>query len=145
MTLFSCTIPGQPCAKGRPRVVMIKGQARAYTPAKTARWESNAACLMRNNYGQAPINHPVEVVVRSIYKRPKRLHRRKDPAGLMWKPTKPDCDNELKATLDALVLAGVITDDNLVVRATVESCFAEKDGGPRVTVTVSKVVGEPWT
>jgi len=39
----------------------------------------------------------------------------------------------------------VITDDNLVVRATVESCWSEKEGGPRVTVTVSKVVGEPWT
>ncbi len=123
---------------------MVGGHARAYTPAKTARWESNAAFMMRNSYGQAPIAEPVEVVVRSIYSRPKRLHRRKDPAGLMWKPTKPDCDNELKAVLDSMVLAGVLTDDNIVVRATVESCWAEKEGGPRVTVTVSRVAGEPW-
>ena len=123
---------------------MVQGHARAYTPAKTARWESNAAFVMRNHYGQEPINHAVEVVVRSVYKRPKRLHRRKDPAGLLWKPTKPDCDNELKAVLDSMVLAGVLTDDNLVVRATVESCWSEKEGGPRVTVTVSRLAGDPW-
>lgn len=144
MTLFACTIPGQPCAKGRPRVTMVKGHVRAYTPAKTARWESNAACVMRNHYGQEPINHAVEVVVRCVYSRPKRLQRRKDPDGLMFKPTKPDCDNELKAVMDSLCLAGVLTDDNLVVRATVESCWSEKEGGPRVTVTVSRVAGEPW-
>jgi Holliday junction resolvase RusA-like endonuclease len=62
----------------------------------------------------------------------------------MYKPTKPDCDNELKAVLDSMVLAGVLTDDNLVVRATVESCWSEKEGGPRVTVTVSRVAGAPW-
>jgi Holliday junction resolvase RusA-like endonuclease len=62
----------------------------------------------------------------------------------MWRPTKPDGDNVLKAVADALQDAGVVTDDKVIVTATVESLYAAKGEGPSVEVSLGEP-GEPET
>lgn len=125
---------GDPVGKGRPRVTVIAGHAHAYTPAKTRSWEASAAAAFATTWGAAPLDEAVHVVIQAVAARPKRLLRKRDPAGRLWRTTKPDADNVAKAVGDALVAAGVLRDDALVVRLEVESLYARKDEGPAVHV-----------
>jgi Holliday junction resolvase RusA-like endonuclease len=141
MTLLHCVILGEPVGKGRPRLTTIGGFARAYTPAKTATWEANAAAALNDAWGhRAPLDStPVRVVVLAVKGRPGSLLRKKDPEGRIWRTKKPDADNVAKALCDALVAGGVLRDDTLVVRLEVESLYARKDEGPRVEVWIHSV------
>lgn len=135
--MLTLSIPGDPVGKGRPRVTVRNGHARAYTPAKTASWESGAAWLMRNEWGiHAPYEGPVRVTVEAVASRPKRLLRKADPEGRMWRCAKPDVDNVLKAVLDALVNAGVLRDDVQAVEVVARSWYASRSEGPAVEVRV---------
>ena len=136
MTLLHAVILGEPVGKGRPRLTTIGGFARAYTPAKTATWEANAAAALNEAWGfRAPLDStPVRVIVLAVKSRPGSLMRKKDHEGRIWRTTKPDADNVAKALCDALVAAGVLRDDTLVVRLEVESLYASKAEGPRVEV-----------
>jgi len=145
VTLLYASILGEPVGKGRPRVTTIGGFARAYTPAKTATWEANAAAVLSEAWGvRGPLDStPVRLRVRAIAGRPKRLLRRKDPDARLWRTTKPDGDNVLKAVGDALVAAGVLRDDVLIVRQEVESLYARRDEGPSVQVWLEQAAAEP--
>jgi|TARA_Y100000296_G_C5175114_1_gene259637 Holliday junction resolvase RusA-like endonuclease len=114
-----------------------------YTPKKSADWERSAAMLMSAEWHQGPEDGPVEVVVLSVAPRPKRLLRKKDPDGLVWKPNKPDGDNIIKCVFDALVMAGVIRDDAQVVKHELWDCYAERERGPRVEIVVRGVASLP--
>lgn len=139
--MLTLSIPGDPVGKGRPRVTVRNGHARAYTPQRTASWEAGAAWLMRTEWGiRAPYEGPVRVVVEAVAARPKRLLRKSDPDGRMWRCAKPDADNVLKAVCDALVNAGVLRDDVQAVEVVARSRYAARDEGPSVEVVV-EVIG----
>ena len=97
----------EPKGKGRPRVTFRGGYARAYTPATTAKWEKAAATVLRNQWIWGACLGPVKITIDAISKRPKRLQRKKDPEGLMWRPALPDADNVAKECLDAIQAAGI--------------------------------------
>lgn len=135
--LLCVTIPGEPVGKGRPRVTR---SGHAYTPQKTRTWEGDAAATLALIWqGRAPLERPVQVIVHAVASRPQRLLRKKDPAHRLWRCTKPDGDNVLKAALDALVRAGVIRDDVLAVHAEVRSLYASRFEGPSVEIEVREV------
>ena len=145
------TIPGDPVGKGRPRLSTRGGHARAYTPKKTRLWEEYAASLMWKTHKGDPIAAPVRVTVNAVQERPKRLlprsaggsfpAREACPLGRLWRPTKPDADNVLKAVLDALVLAEVILDDVQAVEVVARSLYGDIGETSRVEVEVV-LVGE---
>ena len=138
--LLSVTIRGQPRGKQRARRSKHGG---VFTPRETVEWESTAALMMRTLWAtKRPHPRPVTVEVWAVASRPKRLRRRKDPEGLMWRPAKPDGDNVLKAVCDALSRAGVVSDDARIVEKRVLSLYAERDGYPRVEVIVREAVGD---
>ena len=83
-------IPGPPIGKGRPRGAVRGGFVKMYTPKKTSDWEKSAAMLIGGSWRQAPEDGPVEVTILAAASRPKRLLRKKDPDGLIWKTSKPD-------------------------------------------------------
>ncbi len=149
--LLRVTIPGDPVGKGRPRLSTRGGHARAYTPAKTRTWEAGAALVLRSAHRGYPIAAPVRVVVNAVQERPKRLLprsaggsfpvRQACPLGRLWRPTKPDADNALKAVLDALVLADVIVDDVQAVEVVARSLYGDIGETSRVEVEVV-LVGE---
>lgn len=145
MTLLHASIPGEPVGKGRPRVTMAGGFASAYTPKRTATWEGNAAVLLNDAWGhRAPLEDtPVALHVLAVASRPKRLLRRKDPEGRVWRTTKPDGDNVLKCVADALVEAGVLRDDVLIVQWTLESLYARRDEGASVQLWLTPVAEVP--
>jgi len=138
--MLDIIIPGEPVAKGRPRVALIGGRPRAYTPAKTAAWEKMAATLLRGHWHKVSLAEPVIVKVDCVFKRPKRLLRKRDPEERVIKATKPDVDNCIKAALDSAVLSGVLVDDSWVVSVTATKWYAAKGEAEHVRLVI-----EPWT
>lgn len=146
MMLLSATIYGHPVGKERPR--FSRGapgsKPRTYTPKKTATWEATAATVMRGEWGRPnPWRLPVAVVVRAVSARPQDevpgprvLAAHPGLSKRLWRPVKPDVDNVAKAALDALVLAGVLEGDQLVVSLTAESLWTALGEGPRVEIEV---------
>lgn len=105
MTFIAITIPGRPVAKGRPRLSNVNGCARAFTPAKTRRYEDlirlEAGRLME---GREMMTGAVSATVRAFVAIPKSMskQRRLDAIeGRLRPTTRPDIDNYVK-TLDAL-------------------------------------------
>jgi|TARA_R110000737_G_scaffold15879_1_gene32810 Holliday junction resolvase RusA-like endonuclease len=141
--LFGARIPGDPIGKGRPRGTARGGVVRLYTPKKTSDWESGAALVLGQYWRRAPLDECVEVEIVAMAHRPKRLLRKKDPDGLIWKGSKPDCDNIEKCVLDSLVKAGVLRDDSFVVRCEVMDFYCERDRGPRLYVRLRPIGPEP--
>ena len=141
--LYMVEIPGAPIGKGRPRGASIGGQVRLYTPKKTADWERSAAMVMTSVWRKAPLDEPVEVEIAAFAHRPKRLLRQKDPDHVIYKTSKPDADNICKCALDALVMAGVLRDDSLVVKVTILDFYAERDRGPRLCLRMRPAQSEP--
>lgn len=135
--MIAFIVDGDPVGKGRPRLTTRGGFARAYTPAPTAAWEAKAAWHARNAWAnREPIEEPIVLEVLAVAARPKRLLRKCDPDGRMWRTTKPDGDNVLKAVADALVNAGVVRDDVYVVEWRCRSLYAARTEGPCVEVRV---------
>ena len=150
--ILSVSIPGQPVGKGRPRASIRgfgtpKAHIAMHTPQKTATWEASAAWALRGEWrGQPPIDRPVAVTVWAVGVRPKseipsarKLATAPELAGRLWRPTKPDVDNVIKAALDALVNAGVLRDDVLVVDVRGLSLWASLTEGPSVAIEVREV------
>ena len=77
----------------------------------------------------------MRVVIHAIFARPKRLHRRADPDGLLWHASKPDLDNVIKAVLDGLQ-GRAFDDDRQVVVIEAQAHYAEKTGKPRTEIEV---------
>jgi len=150
--ILRISIPGQPVGKGRPRAsIRGFGTARAHiamhTPKKTATWEASAEWALRGAWlGRESLNHPVAVTVWAVGRRPqsqvpsdRKLAAHPELGLRMWRPTKPDVDNVIKAALDALVNAGVLRDDVLVVDVRGLSLWASIAEGPKVVIEVRDV------
>jgi len=141
--ILRCVIEGAPVAKGRGRAVRAGAGVRVITPQKTRAWEARAAGDLADAFDGETITAPVRVEVLAVKARPQRLSRRKDPNGLIWRAAKPDADNVAKAVLDALEKSGVIRNDIQVVELVARSVYAERDGEPRVEVSVDLVGALP--
>lgn len=130
-------VAGEPVVKMRPR---WSGRSHSMrTPAKTQAYEQTVGDLAAWGWGRRPKLDGAVVAHRLfIFPRPGRLHRRKDPEGLIWKPTRPDEDNLSKALVDGLQLGGVVVDDGRIVHGLCGKAFAEKCKGsePRALLAV---------
>jgi len=134
--ILSITIPGVPVAKGRPKFTARGGFARAYTPAKTQRYEDVIRCeAVAAMAGRDPVDEAVTVSVTAYVVPPKSMpkKRRLEAIEGSVKPlTRPDLDNYAKAALDACN-AIVFRDDSLVTDLLIRKRYSEH---PRLTITV---------
>lgn len=105
----------KPMACPRPRAVGFAGHARIYMPEKYRQWKQRAKLFIQQQYAGPKLDMPLHIIMTFVYQRPQRLMRKKDPEDRILKDTKPDLDNVIKSTLDALVQAGVMIDDAQVV------------------------------
>jgi len=137
--LAELTIPGTPVAQGRPRARRHGDGVQVYDPPKTAKWKRGACIVMRAAAPKPlPLCEPdtplgVEVVV--IHARPKSMSLLRQP-GPVWKTSKPDVDNILKALLDAGGMAGLWHDDAQIVRLDARKVWRGSDQKPGITLRV---------
>ena len=125
-------VEGEIVGKGRPRVTMRGGYARAYTPKKTADCEQRIREAYSREYS-SPIwtnKEPLEMVINVYYEVPNSVSRKQRDQMLLGdiRPTKkPDADNLFKTCADALNNLAY-GDDSQIVIARINKWYAEKAG-----------------
>jgi Holliday junction resolvase RusA-like endonuclease len=86
-----------------------------------------------------PITGPVKLDLIFILPRPKRLMGTSDPDGWIPHPKRPDRDNLVKGTQDALSAAGFWLDDAQICDGRTAKYYAERGGSPRIIVSIEQV------
>ena len=136
-------LPGEPRGKGRPRAFVLRGRALMHTDAKTRKYEELLRGAARNAMrDRSPLEGPVDMAVEAHFSVPKSWPKRRREAALAGAEphtTRPDCDNVVKAALDAF--NGIVwRDDSQVVRI-----IASKHYGvtPGLVIAVNEIKTTP--
>lgn len=116
--VFSCTVPGNPIPKARPRVV----RGHAFTPDRTRDWEMTVAMHARQVWGQR-----------------EKLRGRLCVRLSFWRETRHVCDldNLLKAVLDGLERVVFANDNQVDMLHVIREIDRER---PRVEIEIVEVI-----
>lgn len=135
--MITFTIPGQPVPKGRPRF----WGGRAVTPKRTREYEARVKSYARLAMAEhGTLDGPIRAEVVAVFRRPKRLLRKKDPAGRMWHAGSEDLDNVVKSTLDG-INGTIYVDDKQVCSIGAVKVYAAKGEAEHVEVTLCRLKG----
>ncbi|MBI4063489.1 MAG: RusA family crossover junction endodeoxyribonuclease [Elusimicrobia bacterium] len=131
-------VPGNPVAQARPRTFWHKAAGRFITmnPRKSEDWKERVRLHSLPHGPKEPIDVPVRAYLDFYIPRPKGA---KDT---VWACARPDLDNFIKGTLDALQTAGFFVDDSRVVWLEAKKFYA-RDGKVGVAITVLGVDEKP--
>lgn len=132
---------GVPVGKGRPKFSTVNGHAVAYTPTKTANYET----LVRLSYQQQigafmfDKDKPLRAIIRAFFPIPKSTSKKKREqmeAGKIRHTKKCDADNIAKACLDAL--NGIaFYDDSQVCELSISKFYGDT---PKVEIIIDEVI-----
>ena len=138
---ISFTVIGNPVGKGRPKFSTVNGHAVAYTPKKTANYETLVKLSYQQQCGDCkPFDKdlPLTATITAYFPIPKSVSKRKREimqGGLVPHTKKPDADNLAKAVLDAL--NGIAyQDDSQIAALRVTKYYSEE---PHVDVEIHKL------
>lgn len=132
--LIYLTIPGDPCAKGRPRL----GKWGTYTPNKTVNYENLVKQEYIAKYSGEKLNGALYLEIKAYFKIPKSTPKKQIEPMINGeiKPTKkPDIDNIIKIISDALNNLAY-DDDSQITKVTATKNYSDK---PRVEITILHV------
>jgi Holliday junction resolvase RusA-like endonuclease len=136
MSPIRIVVDGAPAAKGRPRLGIVKGHAMAFTPDKTRSYEAIVRhAASQEMGGRTPLDEALVVDVRAYLPVPRSWSGKKQRAALGGeiRPTgRPDCDNFIKAALDACNTV-VFRDDSLIVELRASKSYSDR---PRLEIEV---------
>jgi Holliday junction resolvase RusA-like endonuclease len=136
MITFTLPIEAQPVQGGGKRLFVSKsGKPVFFKNKRTTTYLDSIRILARIHKPKVPLAGPLGVEFRFVMKRPGRLCRKADPEGRIWADTRPDWDNLVKGTQDAL--ADFWGDDSQICYARVLKQYASKGEAPHITVTIS--------
>lgn len=133
--MISLTIPGEPVAKGRPRVTKT---GITYTPAKTQGYENLIKMCYMEQCNNVRLEGQLFAIVIAYFQIPKSASKKKakQMEEREIRPTKrPDIDNVIKAIFDALNKLAY-DDDSQIVSLRVEKLYSNN---PRVEVALSEI------
>lgn len=138
--MINFTVSGIPVGKGRPKFSTINSHAMAYTPTKTANYET----LVKLSYQQQcsgvmyDKDIPLSVYISAYFPIPKSTSKKKHQQmidGVIRHTKKPDTDNIVKACLDAL--NGIaFYDDSQVCELIIAKYYSDS---PRVDISIKEV------
>jgi len=129
--MISLIIPGEPVAKGRPRVC----NGHTFTPAKTVNYETLVKELFIIS-NQKKIMGELKAKINCYFSIPKSASKSKKSEmynGIIRPVKKPDLDNIAKICLDALNTLAY-DDDSQVVELCISKWYANM---PRVEICIS--------
>ena len=124
-------ISGDPVAAPRPRVT---NRGITYMPKNYTDYKKAAIAQLQQQWTGEPIDKASSVVVQYVFSRPKST--KKSQTQRAPKTTKPDIDNLIKSTLDALVQAGVMKDDNIVTEIRASKYIAGLADDPHTYISI---------
>ena len=123
---YRWAIPGQPIAKGRPRMAIKGHRIIAYTPDATRQYERDAKIIIKAAMaGRQALEGPVSVSMSFYFQ---ELKRKKQ-----WHTSRPDIDNLIKSGLDAMNGIAFV-DDSQVCELHVFKSYGEN---PRVEIIMT--------
>lgn len=136
--IFALTIPGEPVAKGRGRIIKMGAHMGIKTPDKTRRYEDiiRQTAVREWGYRQPLRDVAVTVTVRAYRGIAASWPKKKVLAALneTLRPLgRPDADNYVKSALDGMI-GVVLADDSLVVDLHVTKWYAAE---PRLEIVVT--------
>lgn len=138
LTELLITIPGEPCAQGRPRFSTAGGFVKAYDPAKSRNYKAYVKLIAQEEIktqGWKYTELPLAVTITAYMSIPTSKSKKFKQAAILGgeRPAKkPDTDNIFKCITDAL--SGIAyKDDKQIVAATVNKWYAEV---PRVEALI---------
>lgn len=132
---------GVPVGKGRPKFSTVNGHAVAYTPAKTANYETLVRLSYQQKYAGCMFDKdiPLRAIIRAFFPIPKSASKKKREqmeAGKIRHTKKCDADNIAKACLDAL--NGIaFYDDSQVCELSVSKFYGDT---PKVEIIIDEVI-----
>ena len=135
--MIKLTIPGEPCAKQRPRTTK---QGHTYTPQKTVNYETLVRQLYITQNFRKQLEGALKMTVRAYFAIPKSDSNKKayqKSIGIIRPTKRPDWDNVGKVISDALN-GLAYHDDSQIVSATVEKWYSLE---PRVEVILMESEG----
>ena len=128
------TIPGEPTAKARPRVV----NGHSFTPAKTKNYETLVKELYWAKHSQEkPLEGPLCFYLNAYMQIPKSVSKKRRQAMLMGDEVpmkKPDLDNIAKSVTDSLN-GLAYRDDSQIVMLVVSKWWSD---APRVEISIQE-------
>ena len=132
---------GTPVGKSRPKFSTVNGHAVAYTPAKTASYETLVRLSYQQQIGAFMFNKdkPLRAIIRAFFPIPKSASKKKREqmeAGKIRHTKKCDADNIAKACLDAL--NGIaFYDDSQVCELSISKFYGDT---PKVEIIIDEVI-----
>lgn len=111
--MFKFIIPGEPVAKGRPKL----SRYGTYTPKKTKEYEEHIKQEWRKSGYKEPLTGAVMVDIvfhRSIQKSGSKAVKTAKLTGKVKPTIKPDLDNYIKAVLDGLNGLAWVDDSQII-------------------------------
>ena len=132
---------GTPVGKSRPKFSTVNGHAVAYTPAKTANYETLVRLSYQQKYAGCMFekDKPLRAIIRAFFPIPKSTSKKKREqmeAGKIRHTKKCDADNIAKACLDAL--NGIaFYDDSQVCELSISKFYGDT---PKVEIIIDEVI-----
>lgn len=143
MNSITIRVSGLPVGQPRVRAAARGRHARVYDPGTANEWKAcviHAAREAMDRNCMFPFAGPVWVRVEFRIPRPKSHYRTGKRAGeikpgmLSYHAQKPDLDNLLKSTLDALTSAGLWVDDSQIAHIDATKWWHDGAGGAVIEV-----------
>ena len=138
--MINFTVSGIPVGKGRPKFSTINGHAMAYTPQKTANYETLVKLSYQQQCGDMMFEKdvPLKAVITAYFPIPKSTSKKKQTQmlnGEIRHTKKCDADNLAKAVLDALNNIAFY-DDSQICELSVSKYYGDN---PRVDVLIGEI------
>lgn len=128
----------EPVEQARPRATRYGRSIRVYDPPKVSNYKKQLSQLARSQYKSEPLDGMLAVEItfyRQVQKSLSKVERSRRLSGKHRPTVKPDLDNYVKSTLDAL--NGILwTDDALIVDLHAHKYYSDD---PHIEITVTEL------
>jgi len=133
---FTLPVAPAPLQTSGKRLVIVQGRPRFFKSAKASAYQSAIALHSSRHLPKVPHSIPLALSLTFILPRPQRIKA----AGRVMAEKRPDLDNLVKGTQDAL--SDFWVDDSQIVLLVARKFHAAPGESPCIEVTISDMSGE---